>query len=90
MSETAAPKTWAERERYIGAGFDITQHKVTMRAVYTLITLLAATVAARFDGPCVDVECGTARTNCEADGMICVPFPSVDLEKRKGCTCSIG
>ncbi|KAE9569322.1 hypothetical protein CGMCC3_g14622 [Colletotrichum fructicola] len=59
-----------------------------MRAVNTLIALLAATVAARFDGPCVDVECGTARTNCEADGMICVPFPSVDLEKRKGCTCS--
>ncbi|KAJ0357627.1 hypothetical protein COL154_009933, partial [Colletotrichum chrysophilum] len=64
--------------------------QVAMRAVYTIIALLAATVTARFDGPCVDVECGTARTNCEADGMICVPFPSVDLEKRKGCTCSVG
>ncbi|KAL0944753.1 uncharacterized protein CTRU02_202640 [Colletotrichum truncatum] len=61
-----------------------------MRAVYAILTVLAASVSARFDGPCTDTACGTASVNCEADGMVCVPFPSVDVEKRLGCTCSVG
>ncbi|KAJ0309451.1 hypothetical protein COL5a_001622 [Colletotrichum fioriniae] len=60
-----------------------------MRAVFAIISLLAATVAARFDGPCNDTHCGEANVNCEAEGRICVGFPSVDPEKRLGCTCSI-
>lgn len=61
-----------------------------MRAVHAIVALLAASVAARFDGPCRDTACGDASVNCEADGMICAPFPSVDVEKREGCTCSVG
>ncbi|KXH32948.1 hypothetical protein CSIM01_07575 [Colletotrichum simmondsii] len=60
-----------------------------MRAVFAIISLLAATVAARFDGPCTDTICGDSKVNCEAEGRICVGFPSVDPEKRLGCTCSI-
>ncbi|KAK1496683.1 hypothetical protein CTAM01_08321 [Colletotrichum tamarilloi] len=60
-----------------------------MRAAFAIISLLAATVAARFDGPCTDTVCGDSRVNCEAEGRICVGFPSVDPEKRLGCTCSI-
>ncbi|OLN87496.1 hypothetical protein CCHL11_06175 [Colletotrichum chlorophyti] len=61
-----------------------------MRAVFALVSLLAATVSARFDGSCVDTECGENKVNCEADGMVCVPFPTMDIEGRIGCTCSIG
>ncbi|KAK1673656.1 hypothetical protein BDP55DRAFT_730454 [Colletotrichum godetiae] len=61
-----------------------------MRAVFAIVSLLAATVAARFDGPCTDTVCGESNVNCEAEGRICVGFPSVDPEKRIGCTCSIG
>ncbi|KAF9881445.1 hypothetical protein CkaCkLH20_00591 [Colletotrichum karsti] len=68
----------------------ISLDEVTMRSVFAIVTLLAATVAARFDGPCTDLACGEASVNCEADGMVCVPFPSVDVEKRLGCTCSVG
>ncbi|KAF4773578.1 hypothetical protein HER10_EVM0002018 [Colletotrichum scovillei] len=50
-----------------------------MRAVFVIISLLAATVAARFDGPCTDTICGDSKVNCEAEGRIC----------RLGCTCSI-
>ncbi|KXH66022.1 hypothetical protein CSAL01_13468 [Colletotrichum salicis] len=60
-----------------------------MRAVFAIVSLLAATVAARFDGPCTDTVCGESNVNCEAEGRICVGFPSVDPEKRIGCTCSI-
>ncbi|KAF6810091.1 hypothetical protein CSOJ01_06503 [Colletotrichum sojae] len=60
-----------------------------MRAVFAIVTLLAAAVSARFDGPCTDTVCGDSSVNCEADGMVCVPFPSVDVEKRIGCTCSV-
>ncbi|KXH63639.1 hypothetical protein CNYM01_11734 [Colletotrichum nymphaeae SA-01] len=69
---------------------NLTQQKTAkMRAVFAIISLLAATVAARFDGPCTDTICGDSKVNCEAEGRICVGFPSVDPEKRLGCTCSI-
>ncbi|KAK1976373.1 EC87 protein [Colletotrichum cereale] len=63
-----------------------------MRATLAVVTLLAAGAAAFFDGPCTDTECGApnqAAVNCEADGRVCVPFPVVSVEGRKGCTCSV-
>ncbi|CCF46367.1 hypothetical protein CH063_15142 [Colletotrichum higginsianum] len=52
-----------------------------MRAAFAIVTVLAATASAFFDGPCVDTECGApdrAALNCEQDGM-----------ERLGCACSI-
>ncbi|UQC90071.1 uncharacterized protein CLUP02_15602 [Colletotrichum lupini] len=58
------------------------QHNQTakMRAAFAIVSLLAATVAARFDGPCTDTVCGDSRVNCEAEGRICVGFPSNDFQ----------
>ncbi|KAK2001897.1 hypothetical protein LX36DRAFT_708209 [Colletotrichum falcatum] len=58
-----------------------------MRATFAVVALLAAGAAAFFDGPCTDTECGApgeAAINCEADGKVCVPFPVVSVEGRKG------
>ncbi|WQF80627.1 hypothetical protein CDEST_05641 [Colletotrichum destructivum] len=63
-----------------------------MRAAFAIVTVLAATVSAFFDGPCVDTECGSPdrpALNCEQDGMVCVPFPKISIEERLGCACSI-
>ncbi|TDZ99638.1 hypothetical protein C8034_v000095 [Colletotrichum sidae] len=60
-----------------------------MRAAVAVLAFLAAVASARFDGNCTDTACGEANVNCDADGMVCVPFPVVDVEGRIGCTCSI-
>ncbi|OHF02920.1 hypothetical protein CORC01_01678 [Colletotrichum orchidophilum] len=61
-----------------------------MRAVFAIVSLLAATaLAVRFNGPCTDTNCGKTSVNCEAEGRICVGFSSVDPKERIGCTCSI-
>ncbi|WYZ44954.1 hypothetical protein EsH8_VIII_000270 [Colletotrichum jinshuiense] len=62
---------------------------VKMRASVVFVTFLAAAVSAFYDGPCTDTDCGEARVNCDTEGKVCVPFPFVDVERRKGCTCSI-
>ncbi|EOA84081.1 uncharacterized protein SETTUDRAFT_92088 [Exserohilum turcica Et28A] len=41
-----------------------------------------------YTGPCSNDNCGVTGKNC--GGQICVPWPSFDLDKRKGCTCSLG
>ncbi|OHX01193.1 ec87 protein [Colletotrichum incanum] len=63
-----------------------------MRATFAIVTLLAASVSAFFDGPCTDTECASPNQptlNCEENGMVCVPFPVVSVEGRKGCACSV-
>jgi hypothetical protein len=64
--------------------------------VSTLFATLALAVPASvemletraYTGPCAQNNCGVTGKNCGY--LLCVPWPHMDLELRKGCTCSYG
>lgn len=43
-----------------------------------------------YTGPCGVSNCGVNGLDCRKKGQLCVPWPHMDLDKRKGCTCSYG
>ncbi|EHA53566.1 hypothetical protein MGG_15520 [Pyricularia oryzae 70-15] len=49
---------------------------------------LAAAQDAPYTGPCSETNCGADGQDCSKRGYLCVPYPHMDLELRKGCTCS--
>lgn len=51
---------------------------------------LAAAQDAPYTGPCFETNCGADGQDCSKRGYLCVPYPHMDLELRKGCTCSAG
>ncbi|EAT77087.2 hypothetical protein HBI56_207930 [Parastagonospora nodorum] len=66
-----------------------------MRFSIIVATLLASIVTAMpdplplgYNGPCSRDNCGASGTNC--GNRICVGWPSTEIEKRKGCTCTTG
>ncbi|KAF2113498.1 hypothetical protein BDV96DRAFT_495937 [Lophiotrema nucula] len=68
-----------------------------MRSIVFLTTIFISLAIALPDpipqgytGPCSVTDCGVNHLDCRNKGNLCVPWPSTDPAKRKGCTCSTG
>jgi hypothetical protein len=63
---------------------------IFMTFLVTIVTAMPDPLPQGYTGPCSETNCGVDGLNCRKKHQLCVPWPSMEEELRKGCTCSYG